>query len=196
MHELLLGVLLWIVPGKFVLVQPAAPVDKGNTEHFSAARHGRVCARASFRVANALAGFLSEDFRKYEHYFSVLLEGVGFGVSSRSWSWSWSWSRSRSLRWWCGSLQDGYGRDRDNGYTLRSESCRQGILDALDSLGGTRVRLAFRPLRIAENSDVRGRTRPVNTPFRIDKDALGTLGVRLAFLFLWIAEDGDVQRRR
>jgi hypothetical protein len=66
MRELRLGVLFWIEPGKFVLVQSPAPVDKGNNKHFSAARHGRVCARASFRVANALAGFLNDDVREYE----------------------------------------------------------------------------------------------------------------------------------
>ena len=100
MHELLLGVLLWIVPSKFTPVQPAAPVDKGNTEHFSAAHRDRVGARSSFRVVNALASFLSEDFRDYEHDFSVLLDGIGFEVSGRSWDWNWN----RSLRRWCGSL--------------------------------------------------------------------------------------------
>jgi hypothetical protein len=75
MRELLLSVLLWIVPGKFVLVQPAPPVDKGNTEHFSAAHHHRVCVRA---------GFLSEDLREYKHYFRVLLDGVGVSGRSRS----------------------------------------------------------------------------------------------------------------
>jgi hypothetical protein len=129
MRELLLSVLLWIVPGKFVLVQPAPPVDnKGNTEHFSAARHDRVCVRA---------GFLSEDLREYKHYFCVLLDGVGVGVSGRS------RSRTRSLRWWCGRLQNGYVCDRDCGYTLRSESCRQGIPDAVGSLGGTRCASRF-----------------------------------------------------
>ena len=150
MHELLLGVFPWIVPGKFVLVQPATPVDKGNTEHFSAVHHGRVCASASFRVADALAGFLNNDVKEYELYFYVLLDGVGVGVSDRS--------RSRSLRW-CGGLQDGYGSDRDRGCTLQSESCCQGIPDALGALRGTQVRLAFLFLEIAENSDVRGRTR-------------------------------------
>jgi hypothetical protein len=72
MHKLLLGVLLWIVPIKFVLVQSATPVDKGNTEHFSAALQGRVFARVSF---------LSDNVREYELYFYVLLDGVGVGVS-------------------------------------------------------------------------------------------------------------------
>jgi hypothetical protein len=92
MRQLLFGVFIWIVPGKSVLVQPAPPVDKGNTEHFSVARHGRVCARAGFPVAIALAGFLSEDLREHKHHFCVLLDGAGVGVSGRS------RSRSRNPR--------------------------------------------------------------------------------------------------
>jgi hypothetical protein len=151
MRELLLGVLSWIVPEKFVLVQPAAPVNKGNTKHFSAsaARDGFVRARVNFQVTNVLAGFLNNDVREYELYFHVLLDGVGVGIGDRS------RSRSRSLRW-CGGLQDGYGSDRDRGCTLQSESCRQGITDTLGSLRGTQVRLAFLLLQISENSDVRG----------------------------------------
>ena len=98
MNELLLYVFLRIVPGKFVLIQPAAPVDKGNTEHFSAARRGRLCARASFQVVIALANFLNDDVREYGVYFYILLDIVWVGVSDRS------RSRSRSLRTWCGSL--------------------------------------------------------------------------------------------
>ena len=98
MHELLLGVFRWIVTGNFVLVQPAAPVDKGNTEHLSAARRGRVFNRNSFRVANALAGFL---YRGH-------LDGAVSGRRK---------ARSRRQRR-SGSLQDGYGSDRDSGCTL------------------------------------------------------------------------------
>ena len=156
MRELLLGVLSWIVPGKFVLVQPAAPVNKGNTKHFSAsaARDDFVRARVNFQVTNVLAGFLNNDVREYELYFHVILDGVGVGIGDRSRS----WSRSRSLRW-CGGLQDGDGSDRDSGCTLQSESRRQGITDTLGSLRGTQVRLAFLLLQIVENSDVRGGTR-------------------------------------
>jgi hypothetical protein len=173
MHELLLGVFLWIVPGKFVLVQPAAPVDKGNTEHFSAARHGRVCNHNSFRVANALAGFLNNDISEREQ------PGGGAGVSGRS--------DSRRLRRWCGSLQDGYGSDRDSGCMLQSGSCRQGIPDALGSLGGTQVRLAFLLLTVAESNDVRERTRLA--------EKRGRERVRLEFLPLRIAKNGDVRGR-
>jgi len=60
MREVLLGVVLWIVPGKFVLLQPTTPVDKGNTEHLFTALYGRVAARASFRVANVFFGFLND----------------------------------------------------------------------------------------------------------------------------------------
>src|SRR6267154_2070298 len=185
LDELLLGVLFWIVPGKFVLVQPATPVNKGNAEHIPATRRGRVCARASFRVANALAGFFFEDFGEYEHHFYVLLNGDRVGVSR------WSRNRSRSLRTRrrCGSLQNGYGRDRDSGYTLRSESCRQDIPDTFGSLGETRVRLAFLLLRIAENSDERGRTRLA------DKRLGRGERVRLAFLPLRIAKNGDLRWR-
>ena len=152
MRELLLGVLSWIVPGKFVLVQPAAPVNKGDTKHFSAsaAYDGFVHTRVNFRVTNVLTGFLNNYVREYELYFHVLLDGVGVGVGDGS--------RSQSQRW-CGGLQDGYGSDRDRGCMLQSESCCQGIPDALGSLRGTQVRLAFLFLEIAENSDMRGRTR-------------------------------------
>lgn len=103
MNELLLCVFLWIVLGKFVLVQPATPVDNGNIQHFSAARHGRVCAISNFRAVNSLADFFN-DVRERELYSCALLDGIGVAGTGTS--------RSRDLRRRCGSLQDGYGSDR------------------------------------------------------------------------------------
>ena len=119
MHELPLGVLFWIVPEKFVLVQPAVPVDKGNTKHFFVARHDHVCARAGFfRLENTLDGFLNDNVRKYGLYFYVLFDGVGVRISGRSRSRNWN----RSLRRWSGSLLDRYGCDGDNGYMFWNKS--------------------------------------------------------------------------
>jgi hypothetical protein len=150
---LLIGVLLRVVPDKFVLVQPATPVDKGNTQHFSTSRHGRVCARATIQVLNALAVFLDDNVRKQK--YALLRVRGGLAEPDVS-GWSWSWSRSLSR--WCGRFQNGYGRNSDCGYTLRSGNRCEGIQDALGTLSGTWVRLTFLLLQIAENGNMRGRT--------------------------------------
>lgn len=133
MHNLLRRVLLRVIPGDVILVQPAARVHSRNTQYLSLAR--RACDHVSSQVVNACVGLrlvrdgLVNNHRRNQKR-SFNLDGIGTGL-----------------------LQNGYGRG--GRYTHCSESCYASLLLALGFMSkALRLRMLLFSRRIGENGDV------------------------------------------